>query len=236
MPADEPNAPQPPLWRRYQRPSKKVSESPESGEQSPQPAAAPNVADPERLRTDPSELLAYARDHRRKIALITVGVLGVVGAVLAIVIPAVTRPDMFSDEGIQELADELEEEYGSTLVYDLVIYEDYVVVSVPAKPNDPDSTRAHRYYWSGGGLGDEDKTTTDEQAFDLRDLDGDVIGAAVREARAELIDDPETPYAIVEVPDEPDGYWIAAYVSNEYGEGGYLGVDLEGDEVTRTTW
>lgn len=236
MPIDEPDAPQPPSrWRRYQRPSKKVSEGLDSGEQSPKPFA-PKVAEPERRRTSPSSLLAYARDHRLKIVLITGGVLGVVGAVLAIVIPEVTRPDMFSDEGIQELADELEEENGSTLVYDLVIYEDYVVVSVPAEPDDPDSTRVHRYYWTGGGLGDEDKTTSDEKAFDLREIDGDVIGAAVRQARAELIDDPEAPYAIIEAPDEPDGYWIAAYVSNEYGEGGYLGVDVEGDEVTRTTW
>lgn len=233
MPKDEPGAPKPPSrWRRYQRPGKQVSEAP--GEES-KPAAEPTHG-PERRTSAPSNAQRYLREHWVKITLVGGAALGVLGLIALIAVPEITRPDMFSDEGIQELADELEEETGSTLVYDLTIYPEYVVVAVPAEPDDPDSKRVKSYYWTGGGLDESSKTTTEERAFDLRELDGDVIGDAVRTARAELIEDPETSYAIVDAPEEADGYWIAAYVSNDYGEGGYLGVDLDGDEVTRTTW
>ncbi len=107
---------------------------------------------------------------------------------------------------------------------------------MPAEPDDPESKRLQNYYWDGGGLDESSRSTTEERTFDIRELDGDVIADAVRKARAELIDDPETSYAIVDAPEEEGGYWISAYVGNDYGEGGYLGVDLDGTEVTRTTW
>ena len=168
--------------------------------------------------------------------------LGLVGAVIGIIAavvsstggtlepgedPGIGEVNTMSEEGYAELIDDLEDETGSSVVFEAVLYPGYAVMQVPV---DGTTNRYEYRYWDGSLDEATSKSTTDYPRFDLRDVDPDVIVGLVDEARSR-VEDPTSWYAIVRQPDDDvdNGTWISAYATNEFGESAYLGGDQEGN-------
>jgi hypothetical protein len=143
--------------------------------------------------------------------------------------------DVFSEDGLEELADDLESARGSTEIFSATLYPGYAVLEVPAEDQ---GKRMYRYYWDGE-LDQQSKGTVSEpQRMDLRDVELDVVEDLRTKIRAEVEDaDPATNYVIVSAPGPTDeGAYLSAYASNDFGEGGYISADLDGKVIRTTTW
>jgi hypothetical protein len=139
---------------------------------------------------------------------------------------------VLTTDGVADLLAALDDETGSTEAFSATIYPTYAVVRVPV---DDRSQREIGYYWDGRDLEEwGSKGTSSYERFDLADIDTDLLLPLVREAKAQ-VDDPTSWYVIIDHTRDEEG-WISAYASNEYSEGGYVEVDLEGTEVRRVTW
>jgi hypothetical protein len=135
-------------------------------------------------------------------------------------------------EGFADLVDAVEDEVGTTEVFEAVIYPEYAVVDVPLKPGDE---REISYHWDGD-LSESTKGTSDYVPFDLANVDGSLLEGLCDQAE-ELVEDPRVCYLIVRRPRENlDEGWLWAYTNNEFSQGGYISFDLEGNEVSGSTW
>lgn len=138
--------------------------------------------------------------------------------------------DVFSVSGYADLVDAVRTETGSTDVFDLVLYPEYAVITVPAGDS---GGRALSYFWDGD-LQQTSKSTSSDTRFDLEVIDPEVVIRLVKKARRQLVDDPTSSYVIIRSPrDAPDGAWLSAYASNEFSENGYLAATLDGTIVFR---
>ncbi len=145
------------------------------------------------------------------------------------------QADVFSEEGLEELADDLEAARGSTEIFSATLYPTYAVLEVPAEGS---GKRMFRYYWDGD-LDQQSKGTVSEpKRMDLRDIELDVVEDLRTKARDQVEDaDPKTNYVIVSAPGATDeGAYFSAYASNDFGEGGYVTGDLDGKVIRSTTW
>lgn len=227
----------PPDWKRYS-PDPTPDGEPADEVRPYAPASAPKPVRSLRERT--------VRRHGagpvlvRAVAIaVTVGIVGLVGWMLIDLVGMAFEDDAEasspgqSSAGFAELVEALEEETGSTTVFEAVIYPKYAVVEVPFKPGDE---RAVRYYWDGD-LDETSKGTSDYQPFDLADVDSSLFPDMCDQARR-LVEDPKDCYLIVRRPAATDTTptWISAYISNEFSQGGYIEYDLAGVEVGRQTW
>ena len=103
---------------------------------------------------------------------------------------------MLSPEGFADLVAALEEETGSSTVFEAVLYPGYAVVNVPV---DATSARSHSFYWDGELDESGSKSTTTYERFDLADIDPTVVVSVVDQARAK-VEDPQTWYSIIRAP------------------------------------
>ena len=172
------------------------------------------------------------------------GVIAIIAAIVSGVSTAIDEDDLptepgvepgrgevnvMSVEGFADLVAAIEEETGSSTVFEAVLYPGYAVVDVPV---DATTNREHSYYWDGDLEETGSKSTTDYRRFDLADVDANVVVSIVDQARAK-VEDPQSWYSIIRAPsDFDDGTWIWGYATNEYGESGYLG----GDKAGTITW
>jgi hypothetical protein len=143
------------------------------------------------------------------------------------------KPDAFSQKGIDELTKDLQDETGTTKVFELTIYPDYIVVESQAEPG---SQHYDSYYWDGG-FDDWDKGTSDTPAFDMSAVRGDLLAGMCQKAD-KLVDNGKNCYVIVggSAAAAPGQGFYSAYTSNDYDEGGYITFDKSGNEVNHTPW
>jgi hypothetical protein len=138
---------------------------------------------------------------------------------------------VLSAEGYDEVVAAVEDESGSTAVFDAVFYPEYAVVSIPA---DGSSQRQESFYWDGSDLSSNDsKSTASGIRFDLTRVEGQTVIDLVDRVKL-LVEDPVSWYAIVRAPDG-DRSMIWAYATNEYGETAYLGARRDGTVVYDST-
>ncbi len=143
----------------------------------------------------------------------------------------IEKPDMHSAAGFNEMVGALEDEMGgSTTVFDVVVYPEYAVVSVPA---DKTSKRYYSYYYDGD-LRRTSQGTTDDIRFDITTIDPNVMVKLINKAET-LVEDPTSVYAIIGAPTEYDqGAWFSVYASNSFSETGYFTADKTGKIITTT--
>lgn len=156
-------------------------------------------------------------------ALVLVGVAWLVWSI----IDTARQPGPQTVEGFADLLEDLEAEHGSAEVFRAVVYPGYAVVDVPFA----DDERSISYHWDTR-LEESSKSTSTEEPFDLATIDPAGF-ESMCDAVRETVEDPEDCYLILEKPDAPDGGWISAYTSNEFGQSSYIVFDLDGDEVSR---
>ena len=146
------------------------------------------------------------------------------------------RADTFSADGFADLLSDLEEETGSTEIFDATLYPEYAVVQVPAEPT---GQRMFRYYWDGDlELQSKGKSTAYPDRMDLSTLDIDVVERLRTKIRAKVEDsEASSSYVIVHAPGTSDeGASLYAYASNDFSEGGYVAATIDGKIVRTTTW
>lgn len=145
------------------------------------------------------------------------------------------RPDMHSQAGLDELADELRDAYGTTDLYSLTLYPDYAVGKVAIEGGRGD--RYEGFYFDGGV--DKDwggKGTSDVEPFALSEVDGSQLPEMCAAAKDQVEDPGECYFILDEDFGVADATFYRVYATNEFGEGGYIQYDRKGKEVNRTTW
>jgi len=143
--------------------------------------------------------------------------------------PGADQPQ--TDTGFDALVAALDDERGSTLARRAVIYPDYASVTAPYLPDHPGDERELSYYWDGE-LAEPSKGTSDEETFDLADVDSAVLDGLCPQVER-LVEDPTTCYLIIEKPaaDDETPAWISAYASNEFNQTAWIGFGLDGTVV-----
>lgn len=142
----------------------------------------------------------------------------------------VPPPDVLSPGGFDDLLGAIEQETGSTKVFQAVIYPDYASLDLPV---DASSQRESSWFYDGGMRENGIKGTSSSKRFDLAAVDPAVLTRLVRKTRA-LVDDPKSSYVIIGGPfsEQPQ---IRAYSSNEFNESGYITAELNGKIIDRST-
>lgn len=136
-----------------------------------------------------------------------------------------------TDKGYDAMVRALEEETGSTLARNVVVYPEYAVIDVPYKPDVPSDKREISYYWDGD-LRESTKGTGDEELFDLSRVDSSLLDGMCDQAVA-LVEDPGdcSLYIAKPDPDDTTPEWIRASVSNEFGQSGSVEFALDGTVI-----
>jgi hypothetical protein len=134
--------------------------------------------------------------------------------------------------GFEDLLAAVEEETGSTQVFDATLYPRYAVLSIPESPT---GKRYRSWYWDGRTLVQNDfKNTTDDPRMDLSVVDPGLLVTLLEDVRGR-IEDPTSWYVSIDsIPTQ--GPQIAVYATNEYGEGAYVLTDLEGNITYESTY
>ena len=141
--------------------------------------------------------------------------------------------DVFSTEGLQALADDLEEETGSTQVFSATLYPGYAYMEVPAEPT---GQRMYRYYWDGDLEQQGKGKATQTERMDLTTIRVDVIERLLERINRR-VEDATSNYVIAHAPGPTDeGAALYAYASNDFSEGGYISATIDGKVIRTTTW
>jgi hypothetical protein len=128
-------------------------------------------------------------------------------------------------EDFAQMVEELEEERGSTEVWEVGLYDGYAIVYVPV---DSSSTKYDALRWDGGGFEDWTKGTSTYTRFDLAELDPEVLDGMCDPVLDQA--DGATPsdcYVFIRKPGPPFGgnAWFSAGASDEYGQ--YFNVEYD---------
>ncbi|MET7455738.1 protein kinase [Streptomyces sp. NPDC005574] len=145
--------------------------------------------------------------------------------------------DLLTPTGVRQALHAIEKETGSSSFGAFLVYPDYVSASVMVRGS---RTRYETYtYRVAGGVEKgivKSSLTGGQKPVELDDFHWDALPALLKRAGKELkVDGRATRYLLVRQPNDifgtPSG--MAIYLSNEYGEGGYMEADPRG-RVTRT--
>lgn len=132
--------------------------------------------------------------------------------------------------GIRAFLADYRARFGTTLVVDLVLYDDYAIVQVPQAGTHRHAGFLYRPTDGWTDFGGVTANFPGARSVDLRALDVPALVRNIARARTGLdVEDPTTTYAIVrqytpgdEVPS------VDIHVANEFGESGYLATTLDG--------
>ena len=136
--------------------------------------------------------------------------------------------EVLSVDGYGDLLDAIEEETGSTEVFDAVLYPTYAVGSLPL---DSSTQRDASFTWDGSLETLDETTTSPYTRIDLGEVDPAVILRLLDRAR-EQVEDPTSWHATVRAPVGRDPAVIGAYASNDAGETVYVGATRSGRVTT----
>lgn len=133
-------------------------------------------------------------------------------------------------EGFEALVDAVQDEFGTTIVFNASLYPRYAVVDVPTGVNN----RYEAWYWDGRTLEQNtSRGTSTGQTIDLALVDPAQIVRMLETVR-ERIEDPTSWYASVSHWSGPEAQ-VYASASNSYGENVSLIETLDGTVVYDST-
>lgn len=221
-------------WRTYQPPRRRADES--AGEQ-----ATPEPLDPPVETIEAAEYLALV-DQARKEVLGRVFKVALLVVITAILIGAIRSVFLGADDGAVAEADgeqslvmadffgEVKQDLGDQ-VYELVLYDDYAIVTVPVDGGD---RRSLSYMWRpADGFQEWNKNSGETRsAWDIDRFDPSLRDSLCKQVRR-LVEDANLCYLIVKAPEVGRGDWIVAYASNDFRESGRLTAKLDGTVLER---
>lgn len=138
--------------------------------------------------------------------------------------------NVHSVEGFEALVDAVQDEFGTTIVFNASLYPRYAVVDVPTGVNN----RYEAWYWDGRTLEQNtSRGTSTGQTIDLALVDPAQVVRMLETVR-ERIEDPTSWYASVSHWSGPEAQ-VYASASNSYGENVSLIETLDGTVVYDST-
>jgi len=202
----------------------------------PKPRGLPPLATPKptkqpRPESDPT----YVSWRRALSGLAVLGVLFAVCLGVILVIAALTGPDGLGSEpelheaaGFEDFVSDLEDEFGTTEVQEVVVYPGYAVVYLPV---DDEPTHVETVYYDGsfGEPSPSGNRAEDDPLTDVSEVDGAVLATLVKQAPEALaVPDATSVYAIIEPWGDPSQTAFSIHANNEFSESGYLVAALDG--------
>lgn len=137
--------------------------------------------------------------------------------------------DLTSARGYRALADAVEENTGSRMVFRATIYPGYAVVDVPV---DEQSQRSMSYYYDGSWQEWTGSSSVDAERFDLDRIDGTVVVALLRKV-GRMVEQPDATYLLVNARGGEEDVCLSAYATNDRVETAYLDAACDGTVVNR---
>ena len=125
-------------------------------------------------------------------------------------------------EGYQDLVNAVEEETGSTTVFDVSLYPRYASLEVPVKEG---TSRYQRFYYDGELAAQDSKGTSTNSTFDLNDLKPELVIRLLKKVR-NLVEAPTSWYALAST--STGSGQISAYASNEFSESAFIQATFDG--------
>ncbi|GGZ64239.1 hypothetical protein GCM10010371_24700 [Streptomyces subrutilus] len=144
---------------------------------------------------------------------------------------AATAPEggMLTPAGVRTALDAFKQKTGTTVFVDLRIYDGYVLASIPTAPGA--RTVDSWQYRDGAVKRTGPKGTRDEEEplIDMAAVAWDALPGLLEQARKELkVDQPTSRYVIVEPWMMDHVPCMRPYLSDAYGQGGYLLAGIDG--------
>lgn len=238
-PGHYPGAVAPPNWQQYRPGSRRRAET---GRDADAADVRPSVTPYEPPADLPYVRTVEERTVRRGPTTPATGVLVLVAMVAMIVVGVVISrsgdeqvardeaaspvPGPQSAVGFDTMLTAMREEGIGTTAYEVALYDDYAVLTVPAPVG---GEAADVYQWDGTGFAEWNKTTSRETPYDLASLDGTRLAEMCDYAQG-LLARPEQCYLLVTrpKPDDSTQDWLTAYASDEYGQSAVVRYDLAG--------
>lgn len=196
------------------------------------PAAYKPPQKPKKVRTLEERTVRRSGIHPVGLLIAVGGVVAALGAAVVFAVagsedvPGADQPK--TDKGFDALVAALQEERGSSVVRNVIIYPDYAVVDVPYKLDNTADEREISFYWDGE-LRESTRGTGDEEAFDLADIDSAVLDGLCAHVE-KLVEDPEDCSIYIAKPHAEDATpeWLRASTSNEFNQSAYVEFALDG--------
>ena len=132
--------------------------------------------------------------------------------------------EVLSEDGYDDLLAAIEEQTGSTEVFDAVLYPTYAVGSLPL---DTATRRDASFSWDGALELRDERTTSPYTRIDLDTIDPAVVLRLLDRVRSR-VDDPTAWYATIRAAAGRDPAVIGVYASNDAGETAYIGATRAG--------
>ena len=132
-------------------------------------------------------------------------------------------------EGYQDLVAAVEEETGSTTVFDVSLYPRYAVMQIPVKEG---TTRYQTFYWDGELVAQDSKGTTSSEEMSLEDVRPELVIRLLKKVRG-LVESPNSWYASARILSGSGQ--ITAYAGNEYGESAIIQATFDGKITYNST-
>lgn len=131
--------------------------------------------------------------------------------------------------GIRAFLDLYRSTYGTTEVVDLVLYGDYVIVSVPVPGKARHEGLLYRNDSGFTDFGGIRANTPGTRIIDVAKLNLRALLRNIERARATLdVEDPTTTYVVIRHFASSEAPDVNIYVSNEFRESGYLATTMDG--------
>jgi Domain of unknown function (DUF1707) len=147
-------------------------------------------------------------------------------------IGGVSKADVFSDAGLADLVDAVEEKTGGTEAFELDVYDGYAIVYLPTDNN----SKRYIAYRFDGHLEEFTKgTESDDLRIDLADVNAKVLRDLAAAARR-MVEGTTSNYVLVRPSAPPFGdgkAQVLAFASNEFGESGHIEAKLDGTIIKK---
>jgi hypothetical protein len=131
--------------------------------------------------------------------------------------------------GIRAFLDLYRSTYDTTEVVDLVLYGDYVIVSVPVPGKARHEGLLYRNDLGFTDFGGIRANTPGTRIIDVATLNLRALLRNIERARATLdVEDPTTTYVVIRHLASSEAPDVNIYVSNEFRESGYLATTMDG--------
>ncbi|NNH75472.1 DUF1707 domain-containing protein [Nocardia uniformis] len=183
-----------------------------------------NLVDTPVVRTD-----RRRRSRRWEVAAAVVGAAGILGALVgwgARETVGRPMPDLNTGRGLDALIADYRERYGDTMVDELTLYPDYVIIERQS------GTQTQRIRYDGGFNAYTESSRSDKaEAFDLATIDVPVIARFIAGA-PKSVRAPGSPvgHIMIERPEKGENPFVRIYVESP-GKTGYLEVTTAGEPL-----
>ncbi|MEW2412755.1 protein kinase [Streptomyces sp. NPDC046866] len=143
---------------------------------------------------------------------------------------AASRGSLLTPANVRAAVEAFQQKTGTTSFVEMTVYEEYVLADIPTAPGA--KTYDHWRYDGGGAsrTGPGGTVKADEPLIDMAAVSWDALPGLLDTAKKELgVDKPSSRYVIIEPWLFDQTPSMRPYLTDEYGQGGYVHADTQGN-------